>query len=140
MRARRAIIVAFAGALGAASGCTGAGTPEETLEAFHGHMAAKDFTVAAGLVCYPEPGAGREETAARLAQAYDADDLDYGRAEIRERRRLGPEEVEFTVAYPARSRPSTPYAVRRVTLMKMRGGWYVVPETTEPTEPTERSD
>jgi hypothetical protein len=135
---RRAIIAAAAAALGAASGCTGAGTPEETLEAFHGHMAAKDFARAADLVSYP--GAEREVTAARLAEAYDADDLDYGRAEIRDRRRLGPEEVEFAVSYPRRSRPSTPPVTRWVPVKRMRGRWFVMPEATEPTETPERSD
>jgi len=142
MAPRRAIIVAVAAALWAASGCTGAGAPEETLEAFHGHMAAKDFGRAAGLASYPDAaaGAGAEENAARLAETYDAGDLDYGRAEIRERRRLGPEEVEFTVSYPRRSRPSTPPAARRVTLKKTGGSWFVISETTGPTEMPERSD
>lgn len=140
MPARRAII--FAAALCAALGCTGAGTPEETLEAFHGHMAAKDFARAAALTSYPDAPAGSalKESVARLAETYDAEDLDYGRAEIRERRRLGPDEVEFTVTYPRRSRPSTPPTARRVTLKKMRGGWYVAPETMGPTEMPERSD
>ena len=132
----RSAIIAAAAALYAASGCAGTGTPEETLEAFHGHMAAKDFVRAADLVSYLDagPGAGPGERAARLAATYDAGDLDYGRAEIRERRRLGPEEVDLTVTYPRRSRPSTPPVARRVTLRKMRGGWYIISETTGLTE------
>lgn len=131
-----------AAALWATGGCTGAGTPEETLEAFHGHMAAKDFSRAADLASFPAAGAdaGREDIAARLAEAYDAEDLDYGRAEIRERKRLGPEEVEFAVAYPRRSRPSTPPATRRVTVKRMRGGWRCIVELEGSTETTERSD
>jgi hypothetical protein len=120
----------------------GAGTPEETLEAFHGHMAAKDFARAAALVSFPDAGAdiGREESAARLAETYAAADLDYGRAEIRERLRRGAEEVEFAVAYPRRSRPSTPPVTRRVSVKRMRGGWYCIIEPEGSTEIPERSD
>jgi len=140
--ARYAIIAGVAAALCATLGCAGTGTPEETLEAFHGHMAAKDFARAADLVSCPGAGvdAEREEYAARLAATYDGGDLDYGRAEIRERRSRGPGEVEFTVSYPRRSQPSTPPATRRVTVRKIRGGWYCIIEPTELTEMPERSE
>jgi hypothetical protein len=129
-----------AAALGAALACAGAGSPEETLEAFHGHMAAKDFARAAELVSCRGAEAGPEAPVARLAEVYERDDLDYGRAEMGERRPGGPGEVEFTVSYRRRSRPSTPPVTRRVAVEQRRGGWYVIVEPPAPQEKPARSE
>ena len=141
MSGRCAILTVTAAACTALC-CAGSGAPEETLEAFHGHMAAKDFAGAAEFVSYAEadPAAERGVYAARLAATYDADGLDYGRAEIRDRRSRGPGEVEFTVSYPRRSRPSTPPVTRRLTVKRIRDAWYCIIEPTEATEMPKRSE
>jgi hypothetical protein len=113
----------------------GGGTPEEAVETFNGHMAVKDFGRAAAVVYRAEwaeePPAElerlRAEYAAELANRYDEEDLDYGRAEIKERARLAADEVEFTVLYPLRSRPTGPRASRKMTARKIAGRWYYQP-------------
>jgi hypothetical protein len=129
-----ALIIAACVAAGAGCGA-GGGTPEETVETFHGHMAVKDFERAAAVVYCSEwsdlPAAEvegrRAEYAASLAGRYDGDDLDYGRAEIRERERISVDKVEFVVLYPLRSTPTGPRAAREITVRKIGGRWYCEP-------------
>jgi hypothetical protein len=127
-----AVIIA---AWAAAGGGGGGGTPEEALETFNGHMAAKDFVGAATVVYRAEwaeaPPAEierlRAEYAASLADRYDEGDLDYGRAQFEDRARLSADEVEFTVSYPLRSRPTGPRARRKMAVRKIAGRWYYQP-------------
>lgn len=134
MRTRTAIPLLL-GAL-AALGCAGTGTPEETLETFHGHMASRDFPSAAAVVYCPEwegrPAAevaeARRAYASVLAREFDAGGLDYGRAEITDRAAAPPGEVRFAVAYRLRARPSGPPQMREVAVKKIEARWYVVPE------------
>lgn len=135
--ARKAIAVAAFTAAWAATTCCGGGggTPEETVETFNGHMAAKDFESAAAVVyCSEWPEAPAAEVDARraeygesLADEYDGDDLDYGRAEIKDRERVSADEVEFVVLYPLHSRPTGPRAAREITVRKIGGRWYLEP-------------
>jgi hypothetical protein len=134
--ARRTLAVSTLGAALVATSCGGGGgTPEETIETFNGHMAAKDFERAAALVHCREwlAGPGAELAAKRaayaelLAKSYDGDDLDYGRAEIMERTRRSGGEVEFAVAYRLRARPSGPPVVLKLTVKEIEGRWYYVP-------------
>jgi hypothetical protein len=127
---------AFVIAAWAAAACGGGGgTPEEAVETFNGHMAAKDFVGAATVVYRAEWAEEppteverlRAEYAASLAGRYDEGDLDYGRAEIKDRARLSADEVEFTVSYPFRSRPAGPRASRKMTVRKIAGRWYYQP-------------
>ncbi len=134
--ARRTLAIFPLGAALVATTCGGGGgTPEETVETFNGHMAAKDFERAASLVYRRDwPGAPGAELAAKraayaevLAERYDGDDLDYGRAEITERTRGSGGEVEFVVAYRRRARPSGLPVVLKLTLKEVEGRWYYVP-------------
>jgi hypothetical protein len=127
---------AFVIAAWAAAGCGGGGgTPEEAVETFNGHMAAKDFVRAAAVIYRAEwaelPPAeverSRAEYATTLAGRYDDGDLDYGRAQIEDRARLSTDEVEFTVSYPLRSRPTGPRARRKMIVRKIAGRWYYQP-------------
>lgn len=128
-----AIIIAAWAATACCGG--GGGTPEETVETFNGHMAAKDFERAAGVVYCGEwaeaPAAEvegrRAEYAESLANRYDGEGLDYGRAEIRDRERVSADEVEFVVLYPLRSRPAGPRASREISVRKIGGRWYLEP-------------
>lgn len=133
---RRTLAIFSLGAALLAVSCGGGGgTPEETLETFNGHMAAKDFERAAGLVyCRDWLGASGAELAAEraayadvLAERYDGDDLDYGRAEITERTRRSRGEVEFAVAYRRRARPSGLPVVLKLTVKEVEGRLYYVP-------------
>lgn len=113
----------------------GGGTPEETAETFNGHMAAKDFErAAASVYCRGWLGAPGAELAAKraayadvLAERYDGDDLDYGRAEITERTRRSGGEVELVVTYRRRARPAGPPVVLKLTVKEVEGRWYYVP-------------
>jgi hypothetical protein len=130
--AKAALVAAWA-----ATTCCGGGggTPEETVETFNGHMAVKDFERAAAVVyCSDWPAAPAAEVDARraeyaevLAEQYDGDDLDYGRAEIEDRERISADEVEFAVLYPGRSQPAGPRATRKITVRKIGGRWYYEP-------------
>jgi|GEM_PF-2007204 hypothetical protein len=133
---RRTLAIFPLGAALLAISCGGGGgTPEETVETFNGHMAAKDFEGATALVyCRDWPGAPGAELEAKraayadvLAKRYDGDDLDYGRAEITERTRRSRDEVEFAVAYRRRAGPSGPPAVLKLTVKEVEGRWYYVP-------------
>jgi hypothetical protein len=114
--------------------CAGGGSPEETLETFNGLMAAKDFEGAAAVVCVRDmEGAPAADLDARraayagyLAEQYDDEDLDYGRAEIKERKKTGPDDVELTVVYPLRSKAAAPRAARTVAATRIGGRWYLV--------------
>jgi hypothetical protein len=99
--AKAALVAAWA-----ATTCCGGGggTPEETVETFNG-----------------------AEYAEVLAEQYDGDDLDYGRAEIEDRERISADEVEFAVLYPRRSQPTGPRAIRKITVRKIAGRWYYEP-------------
>ncbi len=129
----RAATLALAAAWAATVCCGGGGgTAEETVETFHGHMAAKDFERAAAVVhraewSPAEVDARRADYAELLAEEYDAGDLDYGRAEIKERERVSADEVAFVVLYPRRSRPAGPRASREITVRKIAGRWYYEP-------------
>ncbi|UCH77859.1 MAG: hypothetical protein JSU81_09050 [Candidatus Coatesbacteria bacterium] len=143
MRMRTATPLLFAAA--AALGCAGAGTPEETLETFHGHMASRDFRGAAAVVYCTEweglpaaeVAAARRAYASVLAAEFDAGGLDYGRAEITDRARAGPNEVRLAVAYRLRARPSGPPQIEEVTVRKIEARWYVVAETAASSDPLE---
>ncbi len=123
--------------LGAAAlflSCRGGGSPEETWETFNGHMAAKEFARAAAAV-YDNDWAGlppaaltarRAAYATVLADEYVRDDLDYGRGELRERVKVGPDAVELSVAYPRRSRPATA-TLYRLRFGRVDGVWYYLP-------------
>jgi hypothetical protein len=102
--------------------CAGSATPEETVEVYHGHMAAMDFDGAARVVYVPAGNAAEV-----LAREYERDGLDYGRAEIRDREKAGPDEIEFTVAYPRRLAPGAPAVKRRLIVRRIDGIWYCVP-------------
>ncbi|NIT36339.1 MAG: hypothetical protein GTN49_07540 [candidate division Zixibacteria bacterium] len=133
---RRTSAIFPLGAALLATFCGGGGTPEEAVETFNGHMAAKDFGLAAGLVyCRDwlgasdaELAAGRAAYADVLAERYDGDDLDYGRAEITERTRRSGSEVGFAVTYRRRARPSGPPVVLELTAKEIEGRWYYVPD------------
>ncbi len=119
----------------AATGCGGGGSPEEAVETFNGHMAAKDFERAAAVVYLREwaglpaadVGARRAAYAGYLAKQYDDEGLDYGRAEITGREKAGPDAVEFVVIYPLRSRPAAARVTRAMAVTRIDGLWYYVP-------------
>lgn len=135
MTLKAAITTALAATLAALACGGGGGTPEEAVETFNGHMAAKDFERAAAVVYLSEwAGAPAAEVNARraayagaLAERYEDEGLDYGRAEIKEREKKGRDEVEFAVAYALRAKPGGPPATRKMALKKVDGRWYYVP-------------
>jgi hypothetical protein len=136
VRARTATSLLAGAAALVALTCTGAGTPEETLVTFNGHMASRDFRGAAAVVyCTEWEGLPAEEvTAARrayasvLAREFDDGGLDYGRAEITDRAAEAPNEVRLAVAYRLHTRPSGPPQIKEVTVKKIEARWYIVPE------------
>jgi hypothetical protein len=127
-----ALAVITAVALLAAAGCRpGGGTPEETLEAYNGAMAAKDFTLAALMIyceAWEKYDAGelsraRAEYAGELAKAYELSGLDYGRAVIVNRDKPAPGVVRLYVEYERRS-SSAPVPTYVMPFKRLGGMWY----------------
>lgn len=146
MTTRLAATVAVAALLAAAACGTGnlpAGTAEEALEAFNGHMAARDFESAADYVyfeCWDHtPGQTsaerREQALETLAYQYDHNDLDYTRAEVVGRGKPAEGFVTLSVAYRKRSEPTAGPQTWSMTFKRVGGGWrYYVPVPPAPPE------
>lgn len=118
------------------AGSLPAGTPEEALEAFNGHMAARDFASAAAYVyfeCWDHtpgqtPAERRAQALESLAWQYDHNDLDYNRAEVTGRGKPAEGFVTLAVAYRKRSAPAGGAATWSMTFKRCDDGWrYFIP-------------
>lgn len=129
-------------ALGAClNGILPAGTPEEALEAFNGHMAARDFETAAAYAyfeCWDHtpgqtPAERREQARESLAWQYDHNDLDYNRAEVTGRSKPAEGFVALAVAYRKRSAPAGGAATWSMVFKRCDDGWrYFIPVPPSP--------